>query len=98
MDWQRRVSEPPGSGFKLALTGIRQNRDRDALGPVPGCLSVWWRNLRVAGSLTAMASPFFTPVQRHSRFEAGLEAAPSEGRTLHAALPLFEHHFADLFV
>jgi len=31
-------------------------------------------------------------------FEAGLEAAPSEGRTLHAALPLFEHHFADLFV
>ena len=30
-------------------------------------------------------------------FEAGLEAAPSEGRTLHS-LPLFEHHFADLFV
>ena len=30
-----------------------------------------------------------------ANFEAGLEAAPREARTLHALLPLFEHHFAD---
>jgi hypothetical protein len=31
-------------------------------------------------------------------FTAGLTEAPSEARTLHAALPLFEHHFHDLLV
>jgi hypothetical protein len=31
-------------------------------------------------------------------FEAGLDAVPEEARSLHATLPLFEHHFADLFV
>ena len=28
-------------------------------------------------------------------FEAGLESAPREARSLHSLLPLFEHHFAD---
>jgi hypothetical protein len=31
-------------------------------------------------------------------FEAGLASVPEEGRTLHAALPLFQHQFADLLV
>jgi hypothetical protein len=31
-------------------------------------------------------------------FTAGLAEAPSEARTLHAALPLFEHHFHDLLI
>ena len=32
-----------------------------------------------------------------ANFEAGLKEAPREARGLHAALPLFEHHFADIF-
>jgi hypothetical protein len=31
-------------------------------------------------------------------FAAGLAETPSEARTLHAALPLFEHHFHDLLI
>jgi hypothetical protein len=71
-------------------------------------LSVFGIDLKLETELKAVGSditelPTYNAIvtatqEAFVNFEAGLEAAPKEGRTLHAALPLFEHHFADFFV